>query len=83
MGQTINAAELLRKSVQLAHCLQASGGVVAGDVIGLCSENRTQFPVPIIASFLLGASLAPINPSYTDRKSLYTTLIKLSLLINK
>lgn len=55
------------QSVRLAECLQASGVITGGDVIGLCSENRILFPVPMFACFFLGATLAPLNTSYTKR----------------
>lgn len=39
-----------------------------GDVIGLCSENRLEFPIVVFATICLGATLAPLNVTYTDRK---------------
>lgn len=66
-GKSINSAQLLQRSVRLAECLQAAG-VGVGDVIGLSSENRPEFAVPVFASFLLGATLAPLNITYTERK---------------
>lgn len=50
-------------------------GVKEGDVIGLYSENRLEFPVVIFAAFCLGATIAPINVTYTDRKWLLICLV--------
>lgn len=50
-------------------CLKEKYNVKEGDVIGLCSENRLEFPIIIFAIFCLGATVAPLNVTYTDRKS--------------
>lgn len=39
-----------------------------GDVIGICSENRLEYPILAYATFCLGATIAPMNVTYTDRK---------------
>lgn len=41
-----------------------------GDVIGLCSDNRKEFPIPLVATFLIGCTVAPINYNYSERKKL-------------
>lgn len=58
-----------RKTIELAECLK-SVGVQKGDVIGLCSENRLEFPVPLFAAFCLGVTVAPLNLTYTEREYL-------------
>lgn len=59
----MTVGELHLRSIRLAKRLR-SDGVVPGDVIGLCSENRAEFPVVLFASFLVGATVAPINTTY-------------------
>lgn len=54
--------------IRLAKSLSSVYGVKEGDVIGLCSENRLEFPVIVFAAFVLGATIAPLNVTYTDRK---------------
>lgn len=56
-----------QKTIELAECLK-SVGVQKGDVIGLCSENRLEFPVPLFAAFCLGVTVAPLNLTYTERE---------------
>lgn len=40
----------------------------SGDVIGLFCENRLEFPMVLLASFCLGATVAPLNVTYTARE---------------
>lgn len=61
----MTVGELHLHSIRLAKSLQFDG-VVAGDVIGLCSENRAEFPVVLFAAFLLGATVAPLNTTYIE-----------------
>lgn len=56
--------------IRLAKSLSSEFGVKESDVIGLCSENRLEFPIVIFAAFCLGATVAPLNVTYTDRKCL-------------
>lgn len=60
--------ELLEKAVCLADALRSEIGVRSGDVVGIISENRLEFPVSLFAAFLLGATVAPINLTYTERE---------------
>lgn len=57
--------DLHLQSVRLARSLQFDG-VMEGDIIGLCSENRAEFPVVLFAAFLLGATVAPLNTTYIE-----------------
>lgn len=54
--------------ISLAKSLSTEFGVKEGDVIGLYSENRLEFTIVIFAAFCLGATIAPINVTYTDRE---------------
>lgn len=71
-----------RKTIELAECLK-SVGVQKGDVIGLCSENRLEFPVPLFAAFCLGITVAPLNLTYTEREYLaFITMLNLLFLLD-
>lgn len=43
--------------------------VKEGDVIGICVENRFEFPLIVFAALCLGMTVAPLNVTYTDRMS--------------
>lgn len=51
-----------------------------GDVIGLCSDNRKEFPIPLVATFLIGCTVAPINYNYSERKKLSLYIISILLI---
>lgn len=61
--------EIRQQVIRLAKSLSTVYGVKEGDVIGIFSENRLEFPVIVFAAFCLGATVAPLNVTYTDRKS--------------
>uniref|UniRef100_A0A182QGS8 Luciferin 4-monooxygenase n=1 Tax=Anopheles farauti TaxID=69004 RepID=A0A182QGS8_9DIPT len=67
-GTEATYMELLEQGARLAECLRQQAGIRCGDVVGLVSENRLEFPVVLIGSFLLGATVAPINLTYTERE---------------
>lgn len=60
--------QVRQQVIRLVKSLSNVFGVKEGDVIGLCSENRLEFPVVVYAAFCLGATVAPLNVTYTDRK---------------
>ncbi|XP_058118404.1 uncharacterized protein LOC131288319 [Anopheles ziemanni] len=60
--------ELLEKAVRLADALRSEFGLRPGNVVGIISENRLEFPVALFAAFFLGATVAPINLTYTERE---------------
>lgn len=62
--------ELKTRSIRYAECLQAEG-VQEGDVVGLCSENRMDFTCALFGTILLGATVAPLNLTYSESKSIY------------
>lgn len=43
-------------------------GIRSGDTIGLCSDNRIEFPYVLFGTQFLGATLAPMNITYTERE---------------
>lgn len=60
--------ELLEQSVRLAECLRTLAGIRVGDVIGIVSENRLEFPAVLFGALFVGATVAPINLTYSERK---------------
>ncbi|XP_049291818.1 luciferin 4-monooxygenase-like [Anopheles funestus] len=67
-GTEATYMELLEQGARVAECLRREVSIRSGDVIGLVSENRLEFPTVLIGSFLLGATVAPINLTYTERE---------------
>lgn len=43
-------------------------GYKSGDVVSICSENRLEFTIPVIATLYIGIVCAPLNPIYTKGK---------------
>lgn len=66
-SQEFTYAELKTRSIRYAECLQAEG-VREGDVVGLCSENRIDFTSVLFGTMYLGATVAPINLTYSESK---------------
>lgn len=66
--EKLTRAQIRLQVIRLAKCLSFVYGIKEGDVIGLCSENRLELPIVIFAAFCLGATVAPLNVTYTDRK---------------
>lgn len=60
--------ELLENAVHLAEELRQYTSLQPGDVVGIISENRLEFPVVLYAAFFLNAAVAPINLTYTERE---------------
>lgn len=44
-------------------------GIQQNDVISIVSENRLEFAAIVFGAFYLGAIVAPINTTYTERKN--------------
>ncbi|XP_035781245.1 luciferin 4-monooxygenase-like [Anopheles albimanus] len=65
-GTQATYLELLEQGARMAECLRTVAGVRSGDAVGLASENRLEFPVVVIGAFLLGASVAPVNLTYSE-----------------
>ncbi|KAH8363544.1 hypothetical protein KR084_011430 [Drosophila pseudotakahashii] len=62
------AASFMHKSiVRLAYILQKLG-VKQNDVVGLSSENSVNFAIAMFAGFAVGATVAPLNVTYSDRE---------------
>lgn len=66
-GQKFTCAQLRSRSIRLAERMSELFDLKAGDVVGICSENRLEFAVTVYATILLGATVAPVNVIYTER----------------
>lgn len=54
-----------REVENLANNLRDLVGVISGDVVGICSENNIHIDTVVIAVWILGGAVAPLNPCYT------------------
>uniref|UniRef100_A0A182M8S1 Luciferin 4-monooxygenase n=1 Tax=Anopheles culicifacies TaxID=139723 RepID=A0A182M8S1_9DIPT len=66
-GREYTYAEVLKCSCLLAGYLK-DHNIKRGDVVAIVAENRSEYPITIIALLLVGASVALFNPSYTARE---------------
>jgi long-chain acyl-CoA synthetase len=62
---SLTNAALLRRVRAAAHHLDELG-IGTGDVVALKLRNRIEFVVLLFASWRLGATVTPVNPSLTD-----------------
>ncbi|KAL1110278.1 hypothetical protein AAG570_008355, partial [Ranatra chinensis] len=63
-GNFYTIGDINELSYALATSLQETG-VSINDVIAICSENRLDYLIVLLAVLYVGATLAPINPIYT------------------
>ncbi|PSN40352.1 Luciferin 4-monooxygenase [Blattella germanica] len=70
-GETRTFSDILSKSEKLAESI-LSRGVKPGDVISICSENSIDFILPVLATYYVGATCAPLNPLYTTRELIHS-----------
>lgn len=63
----MTAKELADRSIRVAQCL-INLDIQPGDKIGVCSENRLEFAYLICATLCIGATFAPMNITYSERK---------------
>ncbi|XP_017015886.1 luciferin 4-monooxygenase [Drosophila takahashii] len=66
-GVEYTASYMHKSIVRLAYILQKLG-VKQNDVVGLSSENSVNFAVAMFAGFAVGATVAPLNVTYSDRE---------------
>ncbi|XP_017143264.1 4-coumarate--CoA ligase 1 [Drosophila miranda] len=66
-GAEYTASFMHKSIVRLAHILQKLG-VKQNDVIGLSAENSVNFALAMFAGFAVGATVAPLNVTYSDRE---------------
>lgn len=66
-AEELTFGQLLKRSVLLARCMKEYG-IVKNDVVSVVSENRLEYPAIVFAAIYLGATVAPINLTYTESK---------------
>ena len=66
-NEKINYYELKKQSVTIAKSMHFAG-LRKNDVVGIVSENRSEFPIISFGAFYVGAIVTPINFTYTERK---------------
>ncbi|XP_059611753.1 luciferin 4-monooxygenase-like [Phlebotomus argentipes] len=66
-GEIITYSALLDRALTLLKYLQKKG-IGSGDIIGICCENRLEFPVVALATIFAGATLSTLNPRYVNRE---------------
>lgn len=67
--------EIRQQVIQLAKSLSKIFDVKEGDVLGICCENRMEYAVIVLAAFCLGACVAPLNVTYTDRRHSFLLIL--------
>ena len=65
-GVEISGHDFISKSIHLAKSIQNTFGIRVGDAISVCSENRIEFAITNLATFIIGATIAPLNHSYSE-----------------
>lgn len=63
-NEELPANLLLARSIQVAKWLQ-SQNIGVGDCVSVNSENRIEFAIAAVATLLVAATFAPLNPDYT------------------
>ncbi|XP_033162917.1 4-coumarate--CoA ligase 1 [Drosophila mauritiana] len=66
-GVEYTASFMHKSIVRLAYILQKLG-VKQNDVVGLSSENSVNFALAMFAGLAVGATVAPLNVTYSDRE---------------
>ncbi|VEN44534.1 unnamed protein product [Callosobruchus maculatus] len=66
-GKTLTARELLEEACNLAEALRRYG-CHPGTPVSVCSENTLKFFIPVVASFMAGTVLVPLNHIYTTEE---------------
>ncbi|XP_039276697.1 4-coumarate--CoA ligase 1 [Nilaparvata lugens] len=73
-GRNQTFEDILNSSCILASSLK-SRGLIAGDVLSICSENRLEFTIPLVAALYIGVVFAPLNPAYTTDEIIHALTI--------
>lgn len=73
-GEKYTGFQLRDRSIELAHCLMELG-VGVGDSVGILSLNRIEFAYVLFGSIICGATVAPLNVTYSKRKHLFIQLL--------
>lgn len=67
-GAELTAYKLRDASVRVAQSLLLAN-IKPGDVVGICAENRFEYAYVLFGTLFVGATLSPMNVSYTERMS--------------
>ena len=67
-GEARTTLQIRDSAIRVADLLIKIYKVTNEDRIGICSENYIDFPSIIFGTIMTGATLAPINNNYTERK---------------
>lgn len=73
-GEEQTYQQILNASIKLAIYLNKIG-VKVDDCVAICSENNTEFCIPVCASLYLGATVCPLNPMYLETELHHTLTI--------
>lgn len=68
-------SEIRQQVIRLAKSLSKIFDVKEGDVLSICCENRMEYAVIVLAAFCLGACVAPLNVTYTDRRHSFLLIL--------
>lgn len=63
----ITSNALLNDALRVTEALRALG-ITEADKVAMCSENRLEIAAAMFGTMLLGATLVPMNPTYTTRE---------------
>lgn len=72
--EQITFGEFAQQVVNLASSLNELG-VKKGEVVSICSENREEYLITLIATLYAGATVTFINSEYSIRKYSFQKLI--------
>lgn len=65
--ERVNGQQLKERSILVAQSLLANG-VQVGDSVGIITSNRLEFACVLVGSFMCGATVSPLNVTYTKGK---------------
>lgn len=63
--EKVTGFQIRDRSIQVAKTIQ-NLGISTGDCVGLFTLNRLEFAYVLIGSLMCGATLAPLNVTYTS-----------------
>ncbi|GAB0097778.1 luciferin 4-monooxygenase [Sergentomyia squamirostris] len=64
-SEEMTYTQLRDRSLHYASAMMDQG-LKEGDVIGICSENRLEYPCVLYGAFYLGLTVAPLNLTYSE-----------------
>ncbi|KAK2581707.1 hypothetical protein KPH14_002193 [Odynerus spinipes] len=73
-GEEQTFQQILNASKKLAIYLN-NIGLKVDDCVAICSENNTEFCIPVCAALYLGVTICPLNPMYLERELHHTLTI--------